>query len=110
MEVDSVASSYVVLMAWVREIVNLYIIHHACADKAEAVLPQHYRIDGSLTDQQLALEVLGLVDEAGLFISLGIDSGVVHISFSVHHLIPFPVDHGTSCYGYLEYVRIVGYQ
>ena len=35
---------------------------------------------------------------------------MVHISFSVHHLVPFPVDHRTSCDSHLEDLRVVGDQ
>ena len=73
MQVNPVFAAYIVLVARVREVVDLYSVHHACADETEAVLPQNDRVDGSLADEKLALEVLGLVDEAGLLIALRID-------------------------------------
>ena len=73
MQVNPVFAAYIVLVARVREVVDLYSVHHADAYEAEAVLPQNDRVDGSLADEKLALEVLGLVDEAGLLIALRID-------------------------------------
>ena len=70
MEVDSVLAHHIMLSTWVREVVYLYIVLDALSDEAEAVFPYHYRVDRSLTDKKLALEILGLVDEAGLFVSL----------------------------------------
>ena len=51
MKVYSVLARYVVLMAWVREVVNLYIVDNASSYEAEAVLPEYYRVDRSLTDE-----------------------------------------------------------
>ena len=73
MKVYSVLAGYIVLMTWIREIVYLDSVHHAGAHEAEAVLPQNDRVDGSLADEKLALQVGSLVDEAGLFIALRID-------------------------------------
>ena len=107
MQVDSVLSHHIVLGAWVREVIYLYVVLDALPDEAEAVLPYYYRIDRSLADKKLALEILGLVDQAGLCISLRIAFRVIHIAFAIHDFIPLPVDHRTSGNSYLEDVRIV---
>ena len=107
---DSVFSTYVMLVTWVREVVHLYIVLHAFAYETEAVFPYDYRVDCALADEKLAFEVLGLVDEACLRISLRIGVRVVHIALAIHHFIPFPIDHRTACNAYLEDIRIVGYQ
>ena len=56
------------------------------------------------------LEVLGLVEQAGLGISLGVGLRGVHITLAIHHLIVFPVDDRTSCHAYLERLRMAAHQ
>ena len=73
MKVDSVLAHHIMLGTWVREVVYLYIVLDALSDEAEAVFPYHYRVDSSLTDKKLALKVLCLVDEAGLFVAFRVD-------------------------------------
>lgn len=107
MEVYSVLAAHIMLVAWVREVVHLDVVDNAGPDETEAVLPENHRVDRSLADKQLALEVLCLVDEAGLLISLRVHVRMIHLSLAVHHLVPFPVDDRTSGHSDLEYVRIV---
>ena len=57
-----VLSSDIMLMTRIREIVHLDIALHAFADEAQAMLPKYDRVDGPLAYQQLAFQVLGLVD------------------------------------------------
>ena len=110
MEMDSVLSCHIVLVARVREIIHLHIVLHAFAYETEAVFPYDYRVDCALADEKLAFEVLGLVDEACLRLSLRIGVWMVHIALAVHHFVPLPVDHRTAGNAYLEYVRIIGNQ
>ena len=110
MQMHSVLASDVVLVTRVWEIIHLNIVHHACSDKTETVLPEDYRVYGALTYEQLALEVLRLVDQTCLLVSLRIDMRTVHVTLSIHDLIPLPVDDRTSCYSDLEYIRVVGYE
>jgi hypothetical protein len=107
-QVDSVLAHNIVLGAWIREVVYLYIVLDALPDEAKAVLPYNDRVDRSLADKKLALEILGFIYQAGLLIAFRIGSRIVHISLSVHYFIPFPVDHRTSGYGHLDDVRIIG--
>ena len=74
------------------------------------MLPKDYGINCALADQKLALQVLGLVDQACPCISFRIAFRMVHVSLAVHDLVPFPVDYRASGYSDLEYVRIVGYK
>ena len=59
---------------------------------------------------QFALQVLGLADEAGLLIPLGIILWCTHITFAIHDLVPFPVNDRTTSHTYLEDIGIVGHQ
>ena len=68
-QMDAVPAHHIVLCARVREVVHLDIVFDAFPYKAEAVLPYHHVVHGSLADEQLALQVLCLVDKAYLFIS-----------------------------------------
>ena len=108
MKVNSILAHYVVLVAWVREVVYLYIVNNAGSYKTEAVLPEYYRVYCSLTNEELSFKVLGLVDQTCLLVSFRIDVRMVHIPLAIHHFIPFPVNHRSSCDCNLEYVRIVG--
>ena len=98
------------LVAWIREVVYLYIVYNTCSYEAETVLPKHNWVDGSLTDEKFALEVLCLVDEACLLVAFRIDVRMIHVSLAIHYLIPFPVDHRATGNCYLEDVRIIGDQ
>ena len=110
MKMYSVLAHYIVLSAWVREIVNLYVVLDAFADEAQAMLPYHHRINRSLADKKFSLKVFGFVDESCLGISFSVNFRVVHITLSIHHLVPFPVDDRSSGHSHLEDVRVVGYQ
>jgi hypothetical protein len=106
----SVLAGYIMLMARIREVVHLYVVLDAFSYEAEAVFPNDYRVDGALADEKLALEILGLVDEAGLGITFRIGGRIVHVTLTVHYLVPLPVDYRTSGNSYLEHVRIVSDQ
>ena len=55
MKVDPVLAHHIVLGAWIWEIIHLNIILDTFSDEAEAMLPNHHRIDSTLTDQKLTL-------------------------------------------------------
>ena len=95
----------IVLMARIWEVIHLDVVLDTLSYKAEAVFPYDNRIDCTLADEKLTLEILCLVDEACLCVSFRIYLRIVHVAFSIHHLIPFPVDHRASGYGNLEYFR-----
>ena len=103
-----VLAHYIVLSAWIREIIHLDIVLDAFPDEAQTVLPDHYRVYCALADKELALQGCSLVDEAGLCISFRIDVRMVHVPFAIHHFVPFPVYYRTTCNGDLEYVRVIG--
>ena len=107
---DSVLAHYIVLGARVREVIHLDIVLDALSDEAEAVLPYHHRVDCSLADKKLALQIFSLVYEAGLGIAFRVYIGMVHVPLTIHYLIPFPVDYRASGYGYLEDIRVIGYE
>ena len=100
----------IVLGPRIWEIVHLHVILHAFPDKAQAVLPDDDRVYDSLADEKLAFEVLRLGDEAGLSISVSIFFRITHISLTVHHFVPLPVNDRTAGNTDFEYLRIVGYQ
>ena len=72
MQMNSVPSHHIVLGAWIWEVVDLYIVHDAFPDEAEAMLPNNYGVHCTLADKELALEILRLVDEACDLISVRI--------------------------------------
>lgn len=50
-EVYTVGTDNIVLVARIGEVVDLNVIDHALANEAEAMLPQHYGVEGSLADE-----------------------------------------------------------
>ena len=105
---NAVAANDVVLVAGIGEVVYLDVVHHALAHKAQTMLPQHHGVDCTLTDEQFALQVLGLIDKRGLGKALGVGGLGLHIALAIHHLIPFPINYGASCNSHLEHFGIVG--
>ena len=75
-QVETVAAGYIVPGDGVGEVVYGDIQVYALLNKAEAVLPHHGVVDGTLADEQLALEVLGLVDEGSGCKALGVGLGL----------------------------------
>ena len=45
-----VASGHVVLVAWIWEIIHLYVIHDTLTNETETMLPKYHRVDRALTD------------------------------------------------------------
>ena len=104
---NSVLSHDIVLGARIREIVHLNIVFYTLSDETEAMFPYNHRVDRALADEKLALEVLRLVDKAGLSVTFRVYIRIIHVSFSIHDLIPLPVDYRAACNSNLEYIRIV---
>lgn len=86
---NPVTSEDIVLSAWVREVIHLNLVLDAFADEIQAVLPEYSIVDDTLTDEQFALQVLGLVDEACCRIAIRIALHGIHIPLSVHDFVPF---------------------
>ena len=108
MEMYSVLAHDIMFRAWIWEIIHLDIILDAFPDETQAMLPYNHRVDGTLAYEKFALEVLGIVDQAGLGITFRVDIRMIHISFSIHDFIPFPIDYRATRNSHLEYIRIVG--
>ena len=69
---DSVLAHNIMFSARIREIVYLDIVLDAFPDEAETVFPYYYRVDCTLTDEKLALQILSLIDEACLCVTIRI--------------------------------------
>ena len=103
-------SPHIVLLTRIGEEIGLRARLDTGIEERQTML-WHYRIVVVTGDNlQLALQVLRLVEKARLLITLGVVLGGTHIAFAIHHLIPFPVDDGTTGHTDLEDVRIVRYQ
>ena len=59
---------------------------------------------------QFAFQISCLADEAGLGIALRVVLWRTHIALAIHHLVPFPVDDGTTGNADLEHIGIVRHQ
>ena len=92
----------------IGEVVHLHVVLDALLDEAERVLPHDGAVHGALADQELALQVLRLVDEARFRKTLRVRCLRVHVAFAVHDLVPLPIDDRAAGDGHLEHVGIVG--
>ena len=74
------------------------------------MLPDDGVVDRSLAYQQFSLQIGRLSDETGGSETIRICFLCVHVPFSVHYFVPFPVDYRTSGDTDLESLRIVRHQ
>ena len=110
MQMSALMTSHVVRLARIDEEVWLGACCDASLEEGEAVLWHYGHIVQALDNLQLALQVLCLIEQRGLPVTLWVGLWGVHIALAIHHLVPVPVDYRTACYAYLEHVRIVGHQ
>ena len=106
----SPAAHDVVLRKRVWEVIHLDVLFDAALDETQAVLPDDGVVDRSLAYQQFSLQIGRLSDETGGSETIRICFLCVHVPFSVHDFVPFPVDYGTSGDTDLESLRIVRHQ
>ena len=109
MQMDAGMASHVVFLARVGKEIWLGASLDAGIEEREAVLGNDGVVVVACDNLQFAFQVLGLADEAGLGVAIGIILGRTHITLTIHHLVPFPVDDGTTCHAYLENVGIIGH-
>ena len=76
----------------------------------QCMLRYHRGVVHADDNLQLALQVFGLVDKTRLLVALRILFWRVHITLTVHHLVPFPVDNRAACHTHLEDLGISGHQ
>ena len=110
MQVYALATAHVVWLAGICEEVRLSACLDASLDELQAMLWHHGLVVETLDYLQLALQVLGLAQQRSLLISFRVGLRGVHVSLTVHHLIPFPVDDRSSSHTHLEDIGMVGHQ
>ncbi len=110
MQMSALMTSHVVRLARIDEEVWLSACCDTSLEEGEAVLWHYSHIVQALDNLQLALQVLCLIEQGGLPVTLWVGLWSVHIALAIHHLVPVPVDNRTACYAYLEHVRVVGHQ
>ena len=103
-------SAHVVLLAWIGKEVGLRASLDTGIEERQTVLRYNGVVVIARNNLQLTLQVASLVDEAGLLVPLRILLGCVHIAFTIHHLVPFPVDDRTTGHTHLEDVGIVQHE
>ena len=110
MQVYAAVAAHVVRLTGVGEEVGLCAGLYACLEERQTVLGHHGGVVVTRDDLQLALQVLGLGEQTGFGVSLGVGLRGVHIALAIHHLIPLPVDHRAAGNTYLEDLGVVGHQ
>ena len=106
MEMNALMSPHIMRFTRIDEEVGLGTCLDALGKERQTVLRHYGFIVIACDDLQLTLQVLGFAQQTGLLVTLRVRLGRVHIAFSVHHLVPVPVDDRTACYAYLEYLVI----
>ena len=92
MEMCGLMSPHVMRLTWINKEIGLCAVLYALLDKGQSMLWHDNRIIESDDDLQFALEVLGFGKQARMGITVGIGLWSVHITFAIHHLVPFPVN------------------
>ena len=103
MKMSALMASHVVRLARIDEEVGLGTGCDTCLQEGEAVLWHHGHIVQALDNLQLALQVLGLIEQGCLLVTLWVGLWGIHITLAIHHLVPVPVDYrtaGYTIYGY----------
>ena len=100
MQVSALMTSHVVRLAWIDEEVWLSTCCDASLEEGETVLWHYGHVVQALDNLELALQVLCLVEQGGLLVTLWIGLRGVHIALAIHHLVPVPVDDRTTCHAY----------
>lgn len=109
-KMNPILAGHIVLGARIREIIHLDIVLDTFADEAETVLPDYGIVDGALANQELAFEIFGLVDKGGFGEAFRIGLRGIHVTFSVHYLVPLPIDDRTAGDSNFESIGIIGDQ
>ena len=60
-EVNAAFTHYIMLGAWIDEVVNWNVVGYAYIEEIEWMLIEHYIVDEALTDEEFTFEVGGLV-------------------------------------------------
>ena len=110
MQVSALMTAHIVRLTWIDEEVWLSAGCDAGLQEGETMLRHHCYVVEALDDLQLALQILGLIEQRGLLVALRVGLRSIHIALAIHHLVPVPVDDWATCYAYLEYLWIVGHQ
>ena len=110
MQMSALMTSHVVRLARIDEEVWLGAGCDAGLQEGETMLRHHRYVVEALDDLQLALQILGLIEQRGLLVALRVGLRSIHIALAIHYLVPVPVDYRTACYAYLEHIRVVGHQ
>ena len=99
-------SPHVMLLTRIGKEVRLGTRLDAGIEERETMLWHNGIVVVARNDLQTAFQILGLADERRFGIALWIRLRGVHIALAVHHLVPLPVNDGTTSYSYLENVGV----
>ena len=67
-----------------------------CTQEGQAMLPDHGTVHGSVDDKKMAFQVIHIIFQIGFRITFFIFLWPVHVPFTVHHLIIFPVGYRSA--------------
>ena len=110
MEMHTVAPHHVVPVAGIDEEVGMRPLVDAGFQEGVGHLGDTDGIVAAMDDEQAALQVAGLLQEAAVLISLGVALGGVHVALAVHHFVVFPIGDGATGHTHLEHVGIGEHQ
>ena len=90
MQMSALMASHVVRLARIDEEVGLGTGCDTCLQEGEAVLWHYGHIVQALDNLQLTLQVLGLIEQGCLLVTLWVGLWGIHIALAIHHLVPVP--------------------
>ena len=106
----TVFTNHIMQMAGINEIIGICIRIHTGFQESQAVLPNNNRIDISVDQQQMSLQITCFQFQVGIPITFRIVLRTVHIALAIHNLVVAPVDHRTTGNPHFEQFRIRTHQ
>lgn len=105
-QMHTVPAYHVMLVSGVDEKVGMRACTNRRFQELQAVLHHHYRIFVTVNDKQPRFQPAGFVQQTCLRLTVRILLRCIHVTFTVHHFVIFPVDHRTTGNAHLKYLRV----
>ncbi len=109
-QMHTVSTHHVVTITRIGEEVWIGVGINAGTHEGQGVLGHTDRVVTSVDDKETPFQVLGFVEQGGLFVALWIGLWGVHVAFTIHDFIEAPIDDRSSCHSHLEDIGIGGHE
>ena len=102
MQMHTVASRHIVLVAWIDEEVRIRAGVDAGFHERKGVLRHASIVVVVMDNHQMSLQVTRQVFQVALLVPFRVALRSVHVAFAVHHFVISPVDDRTAGYTYFK--------